>query len=357
MQPNLLLKVQSAKKDWGTAPEELINLRKLLIKSGYEIDWTPKKLGINLLTPNKIRGIVLKRALMKLYPFETFWLTETLDETLHKCLLVCQQLGLDNSRSVIWGQCSMNVSYEFWKKVLERAVSIARKRQNEDEQLHEAKSQVVAALIASRGNDWDKQISRNFLESMGKNRFSVLVKSYRHFLPSSQSKQRLSHNSKLGYHMSLSHRPLPFPTSGRKSELGGGAEEWPLISTMSFTNDLKKESQEMNRVLESVEPYYKDNCVLQIDNALKMGKSVYDLAIEFEGYMTANNRGAFKDVESLTNHTDKVIRGMSKLTTAYNGFFLEFQKYLRSSGGGGDELSISAAAAVAKLAEITTDEL
>lgn len=349
------MKVQTAPKRWDAAPAELIELRKLLIRVGYEVvNWSPKRLGINLLTPNKIRGIILKRVLMKLYPFDLFWITDTLDETLHKCLLVCQQLELETDRTIVWGQCSMNASYDFWKTVM-KTVPRKNKSISDEEYVYEAKNNVISALMKSRGTDWDKQIARNFEHVMGNSRVGSFIKSHKSVINLAQSQQSKfqGSNSKQNHFAS---RPSSRPGTGNphkfEENVTTSADRSKLTTTTSLARELKKESQDMEQILKSIEKYYKNDCVLQIGNAFRMSTKVVDLASEFEGYMTANNRGAFKDVESLTNHTDKVIRALSKLAAAYSDFFLEFQKYFRN--GQGDELSLSSV--IAKLGAIASEK-
>lgn len=273
----------------------------------------------------------MKRMLMKLYPFESFWNTTTLAETLQKCLLVCQQLGLENQRIIIWGQCSMNISYEFWMKVLKKVCNLTRASKTDLLAAQTAKSEVIAALIASRGTDWDKQLARNFGEALGKNRFPTFLKTQ------SQRLRRMNSAASLRSASTTTLQPV-----------------WSSSTTTTMLAcELRKENESMVEILKNIESFYVNHCVLEIHKSIELGKQVGELATDFEGYMTTNNRGAFKDVESLINHTDKVIRAIAKLTATYNEFFGEFQKYFRTMGGG-DEVGLSAA--VAKLAEFSTEQ-
>ncbi|ODM98587.1 hypothetical protein Ocin01_08101 [Orchesella cincta] len=331
-EPSLLMKVQTTGKDWDNAPNELTQLRALLLKTGYEVTWSPKKFAINLLTANKIRGMVLKRILMKAYPFDLFWATETLDETLHKCLIVCQQLGLEVDRPIIWGQCSMDASFRFWCRLLKMVPRISKARKEEDF-VHEAKSKVISSLISFRGTDWDRAIARNFEQGLGRNRNHDFLKrciSSNSFLAQNQKpKQKRGVYNRHDY----DEGDITDWRSSLKHILDPESDEGKASTTTSLANELKQESQAMIEALRDVEKYYVENSRLEIEDAFKLGYQVCDLAEEFETYMTTNNRGAFRDVDSLTNHTDKVIKSMSKLATVYGDFYAEFRKYFELKWG------------------------
>ncbi|CAL8097235.1 unnamed protein product [Orchesella dallaii] len=329
------MKVQTTSKHWDFAPKELIELRSLLLKTGYEVNWSPKKFAINLLTANKIRGMVLKRILMKAYPFDAFWATDTVGETLHKCLIVCQQLGLETDRPIVWGQCSMDTSYQFWTRLLKMVPRISKSRK-EEEFAYEAKSKVISSLMSCRGTDWDKAIARNFEQGLGRNRNhdflkrcvssnSFLVQKTKpkpHFKRGSNDQsQNYDDGDTSDWRSSLQH--ILNPESGCVK----------TSTTTSLAIELKQETLAMIEALRDVERYYLESSVIQIDDAFKLGYQVCDLAEDFEGYMATNNRGAFRDVDSLTNHTDKVIKLMNKLSMAYEDFHAEFRKYFELKWG------------------------